>query len=150
MLFLSVQPANCQKIFYTVLTLCLVIGSLFCANPAQAQSFGAQSFTLANGMQVVLIPNHRAPVVSHMVWYKSGAADEKRGKSGVAHFLEHLLFTGTKTVEPDTFSKIVKSHGGQDNAFTSQDFTGYYQNIAVEKLPLIMAMEADRMKNLLL
>lgn len=150
MLFLSVQPASCQKIFYAALTLCMVLCSLLCVNPAQAQSFGAQSFTLDNGMQVVLIPNHRAPVVSHMVWYKSGAADEKRGKSGVAHFLEHLLFTGTKTIAPDTFSKIVKSHGGQDNAFTSQDFTGYYQNIAVEKLPLIMAMEADRMKNLLL
>ncbi len=150
MLFLSVQPVHCQKIFYTALTLCMVLCSLIFINPAQAQSFGAQSFTLENGMQVVLIPNHRAPVVSHMVWYKSGAADEKRGKSGVAHFLEHLLFTGTDTIEPDSFSKIVKSHGGQDNAFTSQDFTAYYQNIAVEKLPLIMAMEADRMKNLIL
>ncbi|TVQ82383.1 MAG: insulinase family protein [Micavibrio sp.] len=147
--FLSVSSVRCQKFFCALLCITAVF-LLFSTSSARAQTFGAESFTLDNGLKVVVIPNHRAPVVSHMLWYKTGAADEPRGKSGIAHFLEHLLFTGTKNIPPDEFSKIVKSHGGQDNAFTAQDYTGYFQNIAVEKLPLVMAMEADRMKNLVL
>jgi len=105
---------------------------------------------LKNGMQVVVIPNRRAPVVSHMVWYKTGAADEPRGKSGIAHFFEHLMFKGTKSVPPGEFSKIIARHGGRDNAFTTQDYTAYFQIVARDKLDLVMRLEADRMRNLVL
>ena len=110
--------------------------------------FGAESFTLSNGMQVVAIPNRRAPLVHHAVWYKVGAADEPPGKSGVAHVVEHLMFKGTETVPGGEFSNTVARHGGDDNAFTSQDYTGYYQNIAADRLALVMRLEADRMVNL--
>ncbi len=112
--------------------------------------FNAETFTLDNGLQVVVIPNHRAPVVTHMVWYKVGAADEPQGDgvSGEAHFLEHLMFKGTKAVGPGKFSRIVRSMGGNDNAFTSWDFTAFFQSVSKEHLPTVMAMEADRMINL--
>jgi zinc protease len=110
----------------------------------RAAVFNPESFTLANGMQVVVIPNHRAPIVAHMVWYKVGAADEPEGKSGIAHFLEHLMFKGTETVPPGEFSKIVARNGGTDNAFTSHDYTAYFQRVARDKLELVMKLEADR------
>ncbi len=118
--------------------------------PVQAALFHPKTHTLDNGMQVVVIEDHRAPVVAHMVWYKVGAADEPAGKSGIAHFLEHLMFKGTPTVPSGQFSKIVARNGGRDNAFTSQDYTGYFQNVAKDKLDLVMGMEADRMVNLVL
>ena len=107
-------------------------------------------FQLANGMDVVVIEDHRAPVVTHMVWYRAGAADEPRGVSGVAHFLEHLLFKGTDEIPDGAFSKIIAANGGQDNAFTGQDYTAYFQRIAVDRLELVMRMEADRMTDLVL
>lgn len=115
--------------------------------PAHAQTFGAETFTLQNGMQVVVIPNHRAPVVTHMVWYKVGASEELPGKSGMAHYLEHLLFKGTAKMAPGEFSRIVKTLGGNDNAFTSKDYTAYFQSISTEHLERMMEMEADRMLN---
>lgn len=111
---------------------------------------GASQFELANGMQVVVIPDRRAPVVTHMIWYKVGAADEPRGQSGIAHFLEHLMFKGTPRFPDDTYSQTISRLGGTENAFTSYDYTAYFQRIAVEHLPLMMEMEADRMKNLVL
>jgi zinc protease len=129
----------------------LLAAALYLAAPnAHAEVYGAQTFTLANGMQVVLIPNHRAPVVSHMVFYKVGSADEPPGKSGIAHFLEHLLFKGTPRFPEGAMTDIVARNGGNQNAFTTTDYTGYYQNIAVDRLPLMMDMEADRMRNLVL
>lgn len=110
----------------------------------------AESFTLDNGLQVVVIPDRRAPVVTHMVWYKVGSADEQPGKSGIAHFLEHLMFKGTKTHPEGAFSKAVADVGGEENAFTSNDYTAYFQRIAKEQLPLVMGFEADRMANLVL
>jgi len=110
--------------------------------------FNPETFTLSNGMQVVAVSNHRVPIVSHMVWYKVGSADELPGKSGVAHLLEHLMFKGTKKFPSGKFSKKVASVGGSENAFTSLDYTGYYQNVAVEHLEDMMQMEADRMTNL--
>ncbi|MEJ2117384.1 MAG: pitrilysin family protein, partial [Alphaproteobacteria bacterium] len=104
--------------------------------------------TLANGLEVVVIPDHRAPVVTHVVWYRIGAADEPMGKSGIAHFLEHLMFKGTEKIAPGEFSKIIARNGGQDNAFTSQDVTAYFQRVAADRLKLVMEMEADRMVNL--
>lgn len=120
------------------------------ASGASAQVFNPTTFTLDNGMQVVVIENHRAPIVSHMVWYKVGSADEPPGKSGIAHFLEHLMFKGTEAIAPGEFSKIVARNGGRDNAFTSLDYTAYFQNIAADRLELVMEMEADRMRNLTL
>ena len=105
-------------------------------------------FELDNGMRVVVIEDHRAPVVMHMVWYRAGAADETPGVSGVAHFLEHLLFKGTKTLEPGEFSATVAANGGRDNAFTSYDYTAYFQRVAADRLELMMQMESDRMVNL--
>lgn len=118
--------------------------------PAQAQVFNPVTKTLDNGLQVVVVENHRAPIVSHMVWYRVGAADESAGKSGIAHFLEHLMFKGTPSVPPGEFSKIVARNGGRDNAFTSSDYTAYFQNIATDRLDMVMKMEADRMRNLTL
>ncbi len=121
--------------------------------PERNKVFGAESFTLDNGMEVVVIPNHRAPVVTHMVWYRVGAADEPAGKSGIAHFLEHLLFKGSdvvggKALEPGEFSQIVRSLGGNDNAFTSQDYTAYFQSVPVQHLERVMRMEAGRMNGI--
>jgi len=103
---------------------------------------------LANGLEVVVIEDHRAPVATHMVWYRVGAADETRGHSGIAHFLEHLMFKGTGKIAPGEFSKIVARQGGQDNAFTTHDETVYWQRVARDRLGLVMGMEADRMANL--
>ncbi len=108
------------------------------------------SFTLGNGMQVVVIPDRRAPVVTHMVWYKAGAADERPGKSGIAHYLEHLMFKGTETVADGEFSKRIAAIGGSENAFTSNDYTGYFQRVTPEVLPEMMRLEADRMENLVI
>ncbi|SNR79090.1 M16 family metallopeptidase [Puniceibacterium sediminis] len=117
---------------------------------AQAQEVKdpVTSFTLDNGMEVVVIEDHRAPAIVHMVWYRAGSADETAGSSGVAHFLEHLLFKGTKTLAPGEFSKVVAANGGTDNAFTSYDYTGYFQRVASDRLDLMMEMESDRMVNL--
>jgi len=106
------------------------------------------SFSLDNGMDVLVIEDHRAPVVVQMVWYRAGAADEPAGVSGVAHFLEHLLFKATDDLKAGELSNTVAANGGSDNAFTSQDYTAYYQRIAADRLELVMKMEADRMRNL--
>lgn len=107
-------------------------------------------FTLANGLEVVVIPDHRAPVVTHMVWYKVGAADETSGKSGLAHFLEHLMFKGTNKNPMGLFSQTVAFVGGQENAFTSSDYTGYFQRVVSERLKTLMEFESDRMTGLVL
>jgi zinc protease len=117
---------------------------------AEEQAPKIEDFTLDNGLQVVVIPDHRAPVVTHMLWYKVGSADEDPGKSGIAHFFEHLMFKGTSNFGPGVFSARVADIGGRENAFTSYDYTAYYQQIAPAALPEMMAMEADRMTNLIL
>ncbi|MEW4456937.1 pitrilysin family protein [Roseibium algicola] len=131
----------------------LVPGSAFSA-PATAGNLmiapNLESFTLDNGLQVVVIPDRRAPVVTHMIWYKVGSADEPEGQSGVAHFLEHLMFKGTHDHPNGEFSKMVADRGGQENAFTSTDYTAYFQKVAKQHLPLMMKLEADRMENLVL
>lgn len=121
---------------------------LYAPVQARAGVFDAQSFTLENGLQVVVIPNHRAPVVTHMVWYRVGAADEAPGQSGVAHFLEHLMFKGSGDLAPGEFSRRVRAMAGQDNAFTARDYTAYFQSIPAEHLQTVMRMEAQRMRGL--
>ena len=108
------------------------------------------NFTLSNGLDVVVIPDHRAPVVTHMIWYRNGAADDPQGKSGIAHFLEHLMFKGTKRHPKGEFSEFVSEVGGMENAFTGNDFTAYFQQIAKQHLKACMAFEADRMTGLIL
>ncbi len=126
----------------------LVVLLTLAAQPARALDIPVSTFTLKNGMRVVVVPDRRAPVVTHMVWYRVGAADEPAGKTGLTHFHEHLMFKGTRKIAPGEFSKIVKRLGGNDNAFTSRDYTAYYQRIARQHLGKVMAMEADRMQNL--
>jgi zinc protease len=128
----------------------MLAGILTTAAPltAVAGLFNPTTFTLDNGMQVVVVENHRAPVVAHWVWYRVGTADSPVGKSGLPHYLEHLMFKGTDKIPPGEFSKIVARHGGNDNAMTSYDFTAYFQMIAKDRLELVMGMEADRMVNL--
>jgi len=125
------------------------------ATPAQSQTSqipriapDASTFKLANGMEVVVIPDHRAPIVTHMVWYKIGAADDPAGKSGIAHFLEHLMFKGTKNHPAGEFSARVSEVGGVENAFTTADSTAYFQTVAKEQLGMVMGFEADRMQGL--
>jgi zinc protease len=118
--------------------------------PTGAMANEVTEFTLDNGLHAVVIEDHRAPVVVHMLWYRVGAADEPPGRSGIAHFLEHLMFKATETLESGEFSDTVEANGGSDNAFTSWDYTGYYQRVASDRLGLMMQMEADRMRNLLL
>ncbi|MEJ6404731.1 pitrilysin family protein [Yoonia sp. 2307UL14-13] len=115
-----------------------------------AQAGDVTNFTLDNGMEVVVIEDHRAPAVTHMVWYRVGSADEPVGSSGVAHYLEHLLFKATENMDSGEFSATVAANGGTDNAFTSYDYTAYFQRVAADRLELMMRMEADRMNNLVL
>jgi zinc protease len=124
------------------------ISLIFLALTAAAEE--VTTYTLDNGMEVVVIEDRRAPVVVHMVWYKVGSADEPEGQSGVAHFLEHLMFKGTDQLAPGEFSQVVAANGGRDNAFTSFDYTAYFQRVAADRLDLMMQMEANRMKNLAL
>ena len=113
-----------------------------------ARAEDVSTFTLDNGLEIVVIEDHRAPVVVHMLWYRVGSADEDEGVSGVAHFLEHLLFKATDTLEAGEFSATVAANGGSDNAFTSYDYTAYFQRVAADRLELMMQMESDRMNNL--
>ncbi|UWR02615.1 insulinase family protein [Ruegeria conchae] len=124
--------------------------ALIAASPLLAKEGheAVTTFTLDNGMDVVVVEDHRAPVVQHMVWYRAGSADEPIGSSGVAHFLEHLLFKATDTMEAGELSATVAANGGNDNAFTSYDYTAYFQRVAADRLELMMRMEADRMRNI--
>lgn len=110
----------------------------------------ADTFRLDNGLEVVVIPDRRAPIVTHMIWYRVGSADEPAGKSGIAHYLEHLMFKGTEANPGNTFSAKVARVGGRENAFTSNDYTAYFQQVSKENLADMMAMEADRMRGLIL
>ncbi|WP_114966324.1 M16 family metallopeptidase [Alkalilacustris brevis] len=126
--------------------LALIAALVMLALPLRAEP--VTGFALDNGLEVVVIEDHRAPAVTHMLWYRVGAADEPPGKSGIAHFLEHLMFKGTDSRDAGEFSAIVEALGGRDNAFTSWDYTGYFQRVAVEHLGRMMELEADRMANL--
>ncbi|MBS0269968.1 MAG: insulinase family protein [Proteobacteria bacterium] len=134
---------------FSLLTLLATL--MLAVNPQAHAADGttrASEFKLANGMDVVVIPDHRSPVVTHMVWYRVGAADEVRGTSGIAHFLEHLMFKSTDKIPVGEFSKIVGRLGGQDNAFTGNDATAYFQRVSKDRLGKMMEMEADRMVHL--
>lgn len=118
------------------------------ASPLKAETPIIESFTLANGMEVVIIPNHRVPAVSHMLWFRAGAIDDPAGKSGLAHYHEHIMYQGTPRYGAGQYADMVAREGGQQNAFTGHDATAYYITIAKDKLPLAMSLEADRMRGL--
>ncbi len=128
----------------------ILAGLALIASTFSAQAEEVTTYMLDNGMEVVVIEDDRAPVVVHMLWYKIGSADEPVGASGVAHFLEHLLFKGTDVLEPGEFSATVAANGGSDNAFTSYDYTAYFQRVAADRLELMMQMESNRMNNLVI
>lgn len=132
-----------QLRYMVIAALVVVSARAHASEPVQVEQF-----TLKNGMEVIVIPNHRIPAISHMLWFRIGAADEPHGASGVAHYLEHMMFKGTPSLKVGEYSQILSKHGGEHNAFTGNDFTGYYVNIAKEHLPLVMRLEADRMVNL--
>lgn len=115
---------------------------------ASAGLLHAKTFDLANGLKVVLIPDHRVPIATHMLWYRVGSADEEPGKSGLAHFFEHLMFKGTRMNPDDSYARTIARAGGELNAFTSYDYTAYYATVGIENLERVMALEADRMVNL--
>jgi len=140
---------RCSRGFFSTFALA---GFLFsaAAAPTTAQQFDTESFTLANGLQVAVLPNHRTAAVTVMVWYKAGAADDPRGKSGIAHFLEHLMFKGTKSVPPGGFAAQIARNGGRDNAFTAEDYTAFYETVARDRLDMVLKLEADRMTGLVI
>ena len=121
--------------------------SVFC-DDVQAKMFDISEFRLDNGLQVLVVPNHKAPIVKHMVWYKCGSVDEPKGKSGTAHLLEHLMFRGTNQVKDGVFNDVINQNGGESNAFTSLDYTAYHQFLDISRLELAMYLETDRMQNL--
>ena len=133
-----------------ILMLVLALAGAAAGTVHAAVAADVSHFTLSNGLEVVVVPDHRAPVVTHMIWYKVGAADETPGKSGLAHFLEHLMFKGTEKNPGDAFSRDVAAIGGQENAFTSSDYTAFFQRVPRDRLQEMMALEADRITGLIL
>src|SRR6185437_1943531 len=148
--FIKVMMPQTRFVSFLLLFAALVLSTPGASAQATFTSEAPATFTLPNGLQVVVIQDHRTPVVTQMIWYKVGSADETPGKSGLAHFLEHLMFKGTAKHPEGEFSETVLKVGGNENAFTSNDYTGYFQRIPREKLPLMMEFEADRMTGLIL
>jgi zinc protease len=148
----SKMPVSTHVSKILMLVVALVVAFLGAAASTAHAGSGPEvaHFTLSNGLEVVVVPDHRAPVVTHMIWYKVGAADETPGKSGLAHFLEHLMFKGTEKNPGATFSRDVAEIGGQENAFTASDYTGFFQRVPREHLKEVMAFEADRITGLVL
>jgi len=145
------MPVDVNPIFKPALAFALgLFLAAACPDRGVASGLDASHFTLGNGLEVVVIPDHRTPVVTHMVWYKVGSADETAGKSGLAHFLEHLMFKGTKKNPLGRYSQTVATIGGQENAFTTDDYTAYYQRVPRERLKTLMEFESDRMTGLVL
>jgi zinc protease len=105
---------------------------------------------LPNGLKVILLENHKAPLATFQVWYRVGSRNEAWGKTGLSHMLEHMMFKGTKKVGPEEFSRIIQENGGSENAFTSYDYTAYFENLSVDRVQVAIDLEADRMQNLML
>ena len=137
-----------MKSCFAKISLLLGLGIGLFVSETQAKMFDISEFRLKNGLQVLVVPNPKAPIVKHMVWYKSGSVDEPRGKSGTAHLLEHLMFRGTGKIKDGVFNDVINQNGGESNAFTSLDYTAYHQFLDISRLELAMYLEADRMQNL--
>jgi zinc protease len=146
------HPRYNQRVIRALPVLALVLVAAL-TTPVRGGAQSAASVvaqTLDNGLRVLLLEDHRSPIVSFQVWYRVGSRNEARGATGIAHFLEHLMFKGTPTYGPRVFGQLIERRGGQHNAFTSQDVTSYFVNIAADQLGLVIDLEADRMRNLLL
>src|ERR687895_779113 len=128
----------------------IVVPFLLAAFSQSSFSAGVQEFILDNGLKVLLLEDHKSPAVTFQVWYRVGARNEKDGKSGLAHFLEHMMFKGTPTTKPEEYSRIIAKNGGQSNAFTSSDVTAYFATMSREKIAIELELEADRMAHALL
>ncbi|MDD3608492.1 MAG: pitrilysin family protein [Halothiobacillaceae bacterium] len=129
----------------------LVSGALLwvaCLLPVSAATPVVHEYRLENGLELRVLPDHRAPVVTSQVWYRVGSADEPGGSTGLSHALEHMMFKGTQTLPPGAFSRVIAEHGGRENAFTSRDYTAYFQTLAPEHLEIAFRLEADRMRSL--
>ncbi len=126
-------------------SVCFVVGSL-----AWAAGPRVQEYTLSNGMKALIVEEPKAPVITVQIWYKVGSRNEVMGRAGLSHMLEHMMFKGTKKYGKGEFSKIIKKNGGNDNAFTSQDYTAYFENLSADKLELALELESDRLRGLLL
>jgi zinc protease len=148
-LFFRDRPKTSSAVLIIIAVLCLVAvgtgGNCFAA--AQEQVLES---TLPNGLKVILLENHKAPVVTFQVWYRVGSRNEAYSKTGLSHLLEHMMFKGTKKIGPGEFSRIVQQNGGDDNAFTSSDYTAYFQNLSADRIDVSLELESDRMHNLLL
>src|SRR5215510_11736357 len=142
-------PVARRYTFVVAPLLLVLLLALLPAAPARAAD-AVLATTLDNGLRVLLLEDHRSPVAAFQVWYRVGSRNEVRGRTGLAHFLEHMMFKGTPTHGPRQFSRLMEQNGGRDNAFTSQDVTAYYVDIAADRLPLVIDLEADRMQHLLL
>ena len=105
---------------------------------------------LLNGLKVILLENHKAPSVTFQVWYRVGSRNEAWGKTGLSHMLEHMMFKGTEKIGPEEFSRIIQENGGNDNAFTSRDYTAYFENLSADRVQVALDLESDRMQNLIL
>ncbi len=147
---MSGRSFSAGMLLLAILALAAASGPVAAASGDAGAQNEITSFTLDNGMQVVVIPDHRAPIVTHMVWYKVGSADEPPGKSGIAHFFEHLMFKGTTNHKAGEFGTRIAEIGGSENAFTTDDYTAYYQTVPPDALGTMMEFEADRMRNLIL
>ena len=134
--------SNLLRFFFSLL-LVSPLAWASASNPPQTHEFN-----LSNGLKLIVREDHRAPTVAHMVWYRAGSIDETNGRTGVAHVLEHMMFKGTKKVKSGDFSRLVAAVGGRENAFTSRDYTAYFQQVEKSKLEEVMKLEADRMSNL--
>src|SRR2546425_11017453 len=130
--------------------LAVLLGSLLLGWASAWAADGVVAETLDNGLRVLLLEDHRSPIVSFQIWYRVGSRNETRGATGIAHFLEHMMFKGTPTHGRGQFARLVEQNGGQDNAFTSQDVTSYFVDIVADKLDLVLELDADRMQHLLL
>ena len=134
-----------------LLGLVLAIGLLILGFGGRSEAFTEEEVletTLPNGLKVLLLENRKAPVVTAQIWYNVGSRDEPLGQSGLTHLVEHLMFRGTEKVGPKMFSRVIQKNGGQDNAFTSRDYTAYFENIASDRLAIALELESDRMTGL--
>jgi zinc protease len=148
MAVLSMQSSHLRNGVFVLLCQLALTGFQLAQAQVKPDSAQTHEYRLANGLNLIVREDNRAPTVAHMVWYKAGSMDETNGRTGVAHVLEHMMFKGTKTVKSGDFSKRVAAMGGRENAFTSMDYTAYFQQIERSKLAEVMRLEADRMNNL--
>ena len=144
------MPTKLFLFFSAALAGALTLAAVFAAPAFAGLSDQVSESTLPNGLKVILVENHKAPLISFQVWYRVGSRNEAWGKTGLSHMLEHMMFKGTEKVGPGEFSHIISQNGGNDNAFTSSDYTAYFENMSADRLPIAVRLESDRMEALLL